>query len=414
MWAIYMLDAIIQNFNATHSEYNVVLKSYFDEANLRSDSEKLNLDILAGNVPDIIIPVRSTPMMSYINKGMCADMYEFIDNDPELSRDSFYDIIYSTYERDGKLYQFAADTTLSSWVAKDKNVNGKDMWTFNEFLELYNSVPDDVIFSDYLNQIELAYAFFSTGLSDFVDYKNGTCDFENGVFYDILNAIKSMPYESYRWTGLTEEERNNYYFYAPELFRNDKVMVSSDYISSTLDLMMIMYKFGFEDITFMGYPTPFGDKHAFNLHSTEFTITQQSQAKDGAWEFIKYYISDDIQIASTQMGLSTKKDTLKKQFDHINSFYLYFNQQGVISAENYELTEDEMKSMNLTPFELTDEHFAIIENLMNATNKQCSFDEELWKIAYDEITAFVGSTKTAEDTAKIIQNRASVYLSEIK
>ena len=191
-------------------------------------------------------------------------------------------------------------------------------------------------------------------------------------------------------------------------------MVSQESISSAWNLMTIMYRFGFEDITFMNFPSPYGDRNPAFLYSTEFTVTKQSQVKDGAWEFIKYYISDDVQIARTQIGLSTKKDTLKKQFDYSNSFYLYFDQKGTPSVENYELTEEKMNSMGLTAFELTDEHFAMIENLMNATHKQYSYDEQLGNIAYEEISAFIGSTKTAEETANIIQNRASVYLSEIK
>jgi len=412
----YMLDTVVQNFNAIHSEYNVILKSYYDvdPVNYRIDPTRLNLDILSGNAPDIIIPARSMPLMSYINKGMFVDMYEFIDNDPDLSRDSFYNIIYSTYERDGKLYQFAADTNIYAWVTKEKNVNAKDTWTYNEFLELYNSIPDGVTFSDYLNQLELSYILFDTGLSDFVDYKKGTCDFKNEVFYDILNAIKLMPYESYIWTDLTEDERNNYYLYEHGLYRNDEIMVDQQSIISVWEFMIMTHKFGFEDITFMGFPSPYGDRNAAFLSSTEFMITEQSQVKDEAWEFIKYFISDDIQMARMDKTLSTKKDVLKQQFEHANTFHLYLDQIGTPYIEGYELTEDQINSMGLTEFEFTDEHFAIMENLMNSTNRQYSYDEQLCNIVYEEITAFIGSTKTAEETANIIQNRASVYLSEIK
>lgn len=411
---VYMLDIAVNNYNITNNKYNVVLKSYYDAENYQGNPIKLNNDILSGDVPDIIIPDDSMPMMSYINKGLFVDMYEFIDNDPDLSRDSFYNIIYSTYERDGKLYQFAADMEIFDWLTKEESINGKDTWTYDEFYEFYKSLPDDVVFNEKLNRTELEYIFYQTGLSDFVDYKNGTCDFENELFYDIINIIKSMNRDSYIWTDLNENERNNFYLIQPDLFRNEKIIVSRQFVESPANLMTIMHRFGFEDITFMSYPTPYGDKNASILSSTEFMITEQSQVKEGSWDFIKYYISDDVQMARIGGGLPTKKDVLKHQFEYLNSFHLYIDQIGTPYAEFNEFTEEEMKSMGLTAFEFTDEHFAIIENLMNSTNRQYSYDEQLTTIISEELSAFFEGAKTAEETAKIIQNRASVYLHEIK
>jgi len=407
------LDAIVLAFNNTHSDYNVTLKSYVNTDDYREGALKLNTDILAGNVPDIIIPDYYMPLISYLNKGMFVDMYEFIDNDPELSRDSFYDIIYSTYERDGKLYHLLAETRVYALATKDKNVNGKNSWTYDEFKEFYDSVPDDVIFSDRFGRYNLLDNLADTGFIEFVDYKNGTCDFDNELFIEIINVIKSFDEENYA-SNLTEDEQIEFYMNLPEMIKNDEVLVSREGIWGLFDFIKELHKFGFEDVTFMGYPTPYGDENSCTLYGTEFMVTEQSSAKDAAWEFIKYYISDEVRISKDGYAMPTTKSGLRAVFEFFTQFNIYFEKSGMAQAKEFEYSDEEMEQRGLTYFELTDEHFEMMEKLMNSKNKLMSYDDSLFNIVVDELIAFFAGNKTAEETARVIQNRASVYLSEIK
>ena len=409
------LDAIVLAFNNTHSDYNITLKSYVNTDDYSEGALKLNTDILAGNVPDIIIPDYYMPLISYLNKGMFADMYEFIDNDPDLSRDSFYDIIYSTYERDGKLYHLLAETRVYALATKDKNVNGKTTWTYGEFKEFYDSTPDDVIFSDDFGRYTLLYNLADTGLSEFVNYKDGTCDFDNELFIEIINVIKSFDEKSHAATyNLTEDEQIEFIMNLPEMMTNDKILVSEDNILSIVDFIRMLHRFGFEDITFMGYPSPYGDANASTLYGTEFMVTQQSNVKEGAWEFIKYYISDEVRIAKDGYALPTTKSGLRASFDLWKEFNIYFEKSSMTYAEEFEYSDEEIEKRGLTYFKLTEEHFEMMEKLMKSKNKMYSYDDALFNIVHEELSYFFAGNKTAEETAKIIQNRASVYLSEIK
>jgi hypothetical protein len=409
------LDALVLNFNNTHSDYNVTLKSYLNTNDYSEGAIKLNNDILAGNIPDIIIPDYYMPLMSYINKGIFVDMYEFIDNDPDLSRDSFYDIIYSTYEMDGKLYHLLAETRVSALVTKEKNVNGKSTWTYDEFKEFYDSVPDDVIFCDEFARSSLLYNLADTGLTEFVNYKDGTCDFDNELFINIINVIKSFDEKTYISANFsTDKELDEFYLQRPEMMKNDEIFVSNVGISGIVYFIRAMHSFGFEDIAFMGYPSPYGDANSSTLYGTEFMVTQQSNVKEGAWEFIKYYVSDEVRLSKDGYALPTTKSGLRAIFDLWKQFNLYIEKTGIMYAEDFEYSDEDMEKRGLTYFELTEEHFAMMEKLMNSKNKLYSYDDALMNIVVEELSYFFADNKTAEETARVIQNRASVYLSEIK
>ena len=62
----------------------------YSEYNTASDSnaglQKLNTEIVAGMVPDILC-TDGIPLKQYAAKGVLEDLWPFIDNDPELGRD---------------------------------------------------------------------------------------------------------------------------------------------------------------------------------------------------------------------------------------------------------------------------------------------------------------------------------------
>ncbi|MDE5576559.1 MAG: hypothetical protein K2J11_04150, partial [Oscillospiraceae bacterium] len=72
----------IADFNKTSEEYEIEVTDRGDE-NLANIIDTLNLEIIAGSTPDIIDGF-FLPMESYVEKGLLADLYGFIDSDPEM------------------------------------------------------------------------------------------------------------------------------------------------------------------------------------------------------------------------------------------------------------------------------------------------------------------------------------------
>ena len=56
---------------------------------------KLNADIAAGNVPDIMVINNQLPVNSYIEKGLFEDLNPYIEKDEELDRITSYNVCYT-------------------------------------------------------------------------------------------------------------------------------------------------------------------------------------------------------------------------------------------------------------------------------------------------------------------------------
>ena len=96
----------IAEFNKTNEDYTIYATSY-SESNDTSDYTaaltKFNNEILAGNVPDILLISSGKPYNSYASKGLFADLYEFMDKDDVYNRDAFMPNVLKAMEKDGKL-----------------------------------------------------------------------------------------------------------------------------------------------------------------------------------------------------------------------------------------------------------------------------------------------------------------------
>lgn len=130
----------IAEFNKKSAEYEVRLTEYSKE--FEEPMTRLNTDITTGNTPDILILDASMPLKSYNDKGLFADLYEFIDSDPDMKREDFVESFLKANETDGKLSKISFDFYIASVIGKTSLVGEKQGRTAEEFFELAESYPD--------------------------------------------------------------------------------------------------------------------------------------------------------------------------------------------------------------------------------------------------------------------------------
>lgn len=87
----YNIQQKIVDFNKTSDAYRIVVKDY-SEFNTNDDYSagltKLNTEIMSGVIPDMFL-TENLPIERYAAKGILTDLYELIDSDSELTRESF-------------------------------------------------------------------------------------------------------------------------------------------------------------------------------------------------------------------------------------------------------------------------------------------------------------------------------------
>ena len=113
-WVDYDLKKRIIDYNKESDKYRVVITEY-QMYNTGDDYmagyTKLNNDILAGKIPDIIVVDTNIKIENYVSKGLLADVGALIAKDEELSQKEFMENVFEAYKVDGKLY-------CTPWILK--------------------------------------------------------------------------------------------------------------------------------------------------------------------------------------------------------------------------------------------------------------------------------------------------------
>ncbi|MBQ6876527.1 MAG: extracellular solute-binding protein, partial [Lachnospiraceae bacterium] len=153
--------------------------------------------------------------------------------------------------------------------------------------------------------------------------------------------------------------------------------------------------------TYIGFPGMGGNGALIQSNGLSFAITSQSKYKDGAWQFIRYFLGEEYQ---TSVGLHVsaaqfpvKLSVLEQQAE---------NATKPISADGRD--EDGVFTVPGLSKARADELVAYLKSL----NQTGRMDWEVYNIVIEEAGAYFAGQKTVQDVAKTIQGRVWIYLAE--
>lgn len=421
----------IAAFNKQSDKYTIYATS-FSDTNDTSDWDaaltKFNNELLAGNVPDLILLNYQMPINSYASKGLFADLYEYLDKDSELSKDDFMPNVLTALEKDGKLYELAPAFSVQTLAAKTSLVGTDRSITLDRAKEVMAGMGDNVqMFSNPIT----ASDFLSNAItySDFVDYKNGTCNFDTPEFKAFLEYAKTLPTEiDY---DKLYNDNPNYWQDNEKACRENRALFYNMYFNDFNTYKSTRDGYFGEDITFTGFPVSTeGGSGAMISASSEMAISSKSKHKDGAWEFIKYVVMNSVTeepeyiwnestgkqeatgnttYSSKSYNLPVLKDQLQKLGAQAMSTSYYIDADGnqVEQSMSYYIGDQEVKIS--AP---TQEDIDMLIDYFSSVTKLSRYDQSINDIINEETVLFFDGTKSVDETASIIQSRASIYMSE--
>ncbi len=391
----YYIEKAVANFNSTSDEY-VIRCSVYSNENTFDDYtaafSDFNNSLLNGDIPDIIVIDSEMNVSEYVSKGLFADLYELMDN--ELSKDDFMPNVLTALERDGKLYTIGAKFYIKTAAAKTKYVANDGSLTIAETTVALASMPDGAtIFSSdttaYQALEELVLA------SDLIDYNNGTCNFNSDDFIAILELIKDLPLEI-DYEQLYND--NPYYWEEYEAsVRNDSQLLYTSYLYDLDDYRAIRDAYVGDDFSFCGFPVAneSAGSGSYLIINNQVAVSADSSCKEGAWDFIKILLTD-----SSQYGFSVLESEFDSDLEEaVNSTYVDDYTCWIGSEEIFLGTVS------------TEEAAAFKDYICSVTNTG-EEDQNVNDIIDEEVAYYLDGTKTASETAEIIQSRVSIYLAE--
>ncbi len=410
------IRAGVAEYNRKSTEYQIELTSFNDfYGNYDNAAADLNSELLAGNIPDILITDPEFSIENYISKGLLADINEFIDNDDTIDRDDFLTNAFEAFEQSGRLYKIAPSFTINTLIGKASIVGSEQGWTTDEFIEICdkNAADPYKIFgtnstgtNNFFNELTSG-AVFSDIITnmDFTDRENGICYFAGDDFVKILKFCGRFPVNESDYHYDTEDHENN-----EKRFRTGDAFLK---IAEIKNFSSIKENedgdFG-EVIALKGFPSEYGG--SFINADTYFSIISNAQNTDGAWDTVKYFLSDNFQdkySGNDSTEFPVKVSSLEKQAESFKEKLYTTGLDGKQAEDKHYVP------IGGTVVEIevnTDEDNLRAMEFIKSVNRAACYDKQLKNILTEEAGAYFAGQKTAEETAKIIQNRASNYLAE--
>lgn len=332
------------------------------------EHERYIADLTAGDAPDLVL-FGTTPFVEYpgldVNNEYYDDLYEYIDADDTLSRESFLPNLLEAMSRGRELKFLCRQVTIATFVARESAVG-----------DGYGLLPSDYerimaenerylsLFDTFVTKASLLSSVCIISERAFTDRENATCDFDNDYFRSLLEFCKSSPYDEF-----IDGQSVSIGF--------ENALLTPERISSALRFKVMPGVYG-DDPVFVGFPD--GDMGcSYYICGLGYAIPAQSGNKEGAWAYIKHMLSVEAQRYVTS-GLPVILEAFE------------------LALEDGDVSEDmQRKALEL------------LERTKYAESVQ---DAGLKEIITDSCRNYFDGTATLDDTVDIIQSRASVYMSE--
>ncbi|MCM1178868.1 MAG: extracellular solute-binding protein [Clostridium sp.] len=408
-------DSLIRaarEFNRENKDYKIEFKIYeIGDIDGEDYHQGIYMDIAAGNVPDIIcLSALPISVEQCVSKGLLADLTPYYEKDEKVNMDAFIPSVLEGMKIDGKLYYLAPYFSINTVAGRTSDVGSESGWTFDEMKAALEKKGDDVLpFYNEEKEMMLSDFLFS-GLTDFVDWQTGECNFDSEAFRDILllcnRGLKEMEY--------TDEEFSEYLDDLNLLFTNGKVLLEAEQGVSLTDVQNIHQRFG-EDITFIGFPNKEREGSYFQFDSAT-GIYSQSKVKDKAWEFIRLLGEKEYQYEMYRKypafyATPTRQDCLDMRIRAVTAEERYIDEFGdevvPIEKESFTFGSNEVK---VGP--VSQEDVGIYLDLIRRTKKCMFYDEAILDIVLEEAQAYFAGDKDLDKTVEIIQNRVETYVNE--
>ncbi len=386
-FSAYMKNAIV-NYNKQSDRYEVVVRERPEDVLAEDFRRNIQLELTNGNGPDIIYYNCFTDCNIFpcAEDGYLMDVTDFLNEQTDI-----IDIAKGYNELNGRIYAVPVnmsirtvctferyeiepkDNTLKYWMTLTEDTNTEFDWDGIFLLEMLGIGVD--------------------GIQLFVDEENGKSNFEQKEFIELLEFAKKYGYKDIGET-------------IPERVASGKQIFWETSIQE-------FEKFWFQEAAFkespsyIGYPTEEGGRHKLSCISC--TINNASKHKEGALDFLSFLLSDEQQRLSFNggQGFPVRKSVLTKLWDEA------IKEPYTGKPEDVKVIGHLTQGVYYEPRKMKEEEEALFWEMLNNPLYNYNYNP-IREIVDEETQPFFDGKKTAEEVAKVIDNRVQIYLYETK
>lgn len=409
----YNYEPAVVRFNRSNEKYRIILKEYYNydahgDLTLEDSLAKLHADLVSDHCPDLL-EVTGLNLTQLAANDVFQDLRPYLEKSSVFGPEDFISEILEAYTFDDTLVTIPYAVFLETVMGNAGLVGPEAEWTPEKVIALVEGNPDTELF-DGADRTDILNFLMEYGEAAFVDWESGKCSFDSEEFKNLLTFVKGFPE-----TVDHNPDRPS----TPSRIQNGEVLLKTVELYNFDTIQIDLETFG-SDAVCIGYPTADGGRHAMTAIFS-YAIASGSKNKDGAWAFIESMLSEED--GSNGMGFPSVKQRLetcledavsvKYMLDEKGEVYLDENGEPVVIGNTSSVQYGD--GWSYTYHTATREEAELILSLFPDACPAFAFMDsgsEIRAIISEEAEAFYAGQKTVEETAKIIQNRAQLYVNE--
>ncbi len=406
------INDFIREFNSSQDEYRVKIVRYrntdgSDYGNPHGKNDALQnykLDIISGDAPDIIVMYDSHESIMQLGKrGAFLNLYDFMEEDVAVNTDTVLPNICTAMESEnGALYSLPQAFNVATIAVKSRYFD-EENWTVDDMIELYADATDKQ-FQWTAQNDALEMLLYGT---DFVDFENGTCSFDSPEFIKILEFCSRYP-ESAGPPPKTDDpdswrKVNEYYGERHMRYQRDEDYLCAFELCGERGAILGSYSYVrdtelCEEMTLVGYPSNNGKGGKLTFKG-ELAISSTCEDKEAAWDFLKTLLMEqgDLNV----YGYPVIEEPFETRLDD-EMYIMYLGER----------TDEDFLDDDGIGYPLTQEERDDLEEYIRSCDTVLSMNEDMLNIVLEEAEMYFAGDLSAEDTAKRIQSRTEIMVSE--
>ena len=351
---------------------------------------RLDLDIAAGDVPDVLIlSANQTDMEKYTGVGLFADLYALIDADADFSRESLTPVARRVGERDGKLLYLPTSVDVRSFLTREPSLAGKDKLTFDEFVELAtNNQPcmARLTAGSLLNMLTLT-------LEEFVRPETGEVSFDTAAFRDFVEL----------WAKAERKE-----LYSSE--EGEYALEAYPYLNRPSWLADELAQH--EELHVIGYPDTDGSG-VFAEAGAVWAISSGCADKAAAWQLIRArlndaYLAREYDVAAPLVTMSAYEKFLARYADM--AYYYHGGKRTQI--EEPMTAAEAAKEYGEGRLVRIAHTIPAMDALVMSAVPAPPYADAVKDILREELSAYEAGTVSADAAIERMEKRVRTYVSE--
>jgi len=395
-------------------DVTIVVSQAQDDSQSRADYiSRVNTKIMSGEGADVYA-MDILPLHKFAESGNLENLERYMDMDPDFNKEDYKQNIIEAMRYRGGIWflpvsynflYYGYDTTLVP--AEIAAAFGIDKaWSLKGLLDLGPAIYDGTYklfnITDYeTDGGDLFTRLLREELDSFVNLETKTANFADGRFAELLKSVKRYGEQGFVFKGITGHNNaenvfqqsidamsnRTFFDYGVDLFLVDKYRKDSG-------LKQLFGAMSANDDRDIAGIQSFSDGSVRLSSNKAFGINSNSKNKAAAWAFVKFLLSEEYQSSGLEIALPLNNKAREEREE-----FLFTGFGG-----NEDLNERQRKGM--------EDFKAAMEKLSDKINALAIRDTNINDMILNEVKYFFEGSRTAEDTARVLQSKVELYLSE--